>query len=295
VTAPLLALDLGATKLRWGLVLDSRASVLLTEPTPHDVPILLQTILASARRLLDQHPGCRGLAVAAAGQISREGAVVGATRVIRGWAGTRLREDLEQGLGLPVAVVNDAKAAALAHWQQRPGSRLMLVSLGTGIGAGVVYEEGTVEIGATGRGGELGHTLFRYGGRRCPCGRRGCAEAYLSGPALTARASRVVGEPMPDLEAVLRRHDPALDRLWQRAGAEVAALLVSWDMIFECDRYILAGGVTEAAPQFLPPLQAALAASGRLAPERVTLSDLGDESFLLGAATYWEREAVSKR
>jgi glucokinase len=287
--ARLLALDVGGTKLRWGLVDGDAVAVLSTEPTPPTRQLLLMRLAAAARQFITAAGGVAGVAVSATGQIDDAGVVVGSTPVIKEWLGTPLGRWLSEQTGVPVTVLNDAKAAALAHWHQAvpPGSRILLVSLGTGVGAGVVDRDGRVELGTTGRGGELGHTLFRYGGRPCICGRRGCVEAYLSGPQLTARAASALGVPAEP--AVWSHPSPRLTRFLGEVGRELADVLTAWDMIFECDAYFLAGGLTVLLPRMRSAMDRALRRRARLDPARVHASPLGDEGFLLGAAIYWRQ------
>ncbi len=102
------------------------------------------------------------------------------------WSNLPLKKMLEDSLGLPVKITNDANAAALAEAKFGSGSKyksFIMVTLGTGIGSGIVID-GKLYEGNLGKGAEFGHSLLVMDGRECSCGRRGCLEAYASATAL---------------------------------------------------------------------------------------------------------------
>ena len=101
----------------------------------------------------------------------------------------------EEALGLPVKVANDANCACLGEWKFGSGknfSDMILVTLGTGVGGGIIVDNKLL-TGNRGAGGEIGHMLLCKGGRQCSCGRKGCFEAYVSGGALVNMNGEVIG------------------------------------------------------------------------------------------------------
>ena len=103
-----------------------------------------------------------------------------------GWTELPLKRLLEDSLGLPVKITNDANAAALAEAKFGSGSKyksFIMITLGTGIGSGI-FVDGKLYEGNLGKGAEFGHSLLVMDGRECACGRRGCLEAYASATAL---------------------------------------------------------------------------------------------------------------
>ena len=214
---------------------------------------------------------------------------------------------MTEALEVPVAVLNDAHAAALGEWalagpgrrrprqgpRGQPRGRWLVVTLGTGVGGSLIGPDGAVEQGRTGRGGQFGHTLFRYDGRPCPCGRRGCVEAYVSGSAVAQRASERLGRPFADFAAVVRAaedHPDAPDgaaAFLRRVGAEIGHAVTGWDMVFECDRYVFTGGMMAGARWFWPATLETVEGLGRVRPGRVRMSRFGDRATLWGARTYW--------
>src|ERR687895_1268303 len=122
--------------------------------------------------------------------------------------GIPLKKALEPRIGLPLTVENDANAAAWGEFRFGVGSEadhLVFVTLGTGVGGGVITH-GILLRGAQGSGGELGHVTIQATGPRCSCGNRGCLEALASGTAIQRRAREVAVEHL----------DSALGRLAAR-------------------------------------------------------------------------------
>jgi glucokinase len=188
-----------------------------------------------------------------------------------GWDGAQVAELLTDTLGLPVAVENDANAAALgeAHYGAGRGFSLMVYfTLGTGVGGGVVHE-GRLFAGANGAAAELGHLVVQAGGEPCACGGRGCLEAYVSGPALARRlktalardgaaastgdggGGALTGEAV--VEAV-RRGDRVAVRVWEETMAYLAAGVVSAVHAFNPDAVVIGGGLAAAGDLLFEPL-----------------------------------------
>ena len=107
-----------------------------------------------------------------------------------------LRKLFKRRLGLHLYVENDANCAALAEYYAGAGQgskRFVTITLGTGIGAGIIHN-GKIFHGGNGMAGEVGHTCIDYQGLPCPCGRRGCWEAYSSATALIRQARQAAAE-----------------------------------------------------------------------------------------------------
>lgn len=133
--------------------------------------------------------------VGIAGLVSRDGDVVVTTH-LPGVRDLPLRDAVASQLGLPVAVDNDATCATVAEWRlgaARGSNDALVVTLGTGIGGGAIID-GRVARGHNGFAGEFGHMVVARGGESCPCGRRGCWEAYASGSGLARLAGGIAPE-----------------------------------------------------------------------------------------------------
>jgi len=128
-----------------------------------------------------------GIGIASAGQISHEkGVVLSATDNLPGWAGTRLKEIIEERYNMVCHTDNDVKCAALGEMFFGNGKNIkdfVCIAIGTGVG-GAIVENGRLIRGSDGIASEVGHIVIRSGGRRCNCGNKGCYEQYASITAL---------------------------------------------------------------------------------------------------------------
>ena len=194
-------LDIGGTNVRVGLVPaeGGRPVALEHRSTPglggQDVVVgelaavveeVIETGLGAAG---DPDGEVLGLGIGSPGPLDLErGIVLDAFNL--GWKDFPLRDALGEAVGLPVILDNDANCATWGEYWQGAGRgarSLVGVTLGTGIGGGVILE-GTLVHGASASAGELGHMSIDFHGRRCKCGNYGCLEAYASGPNIAARA-----------------------------------------------------------------------------------------------------------
>ncbi len=176
------------------------------------------------------------------------------------------RDRMAERHGLPVAIDNDANAAAVAEWRAgaaRGAEHVVMLTLGTGVGGGLILD-GRPYRGATGGGAELGHVVVEYDGPPCPCGGRGHLESFASGKA---------GES----DAVA-----ALAEIGKRLGAGIATFLNT----FEPELVVIGGGFGEAGELLLLPAREVIARDG-LAPARDTVriveAELGVEAGVIGA------------
>lgn len=171
----------------------------------------------------------RAVGVGVAGCVTLGGVVCGSPN-LPALAGSALERDLGSALGRRVVADNDAHCHALAEvWigSAVSSANFLLLTLGSGVGSGLVVG-GKVYRGATGYGCELGHMIFRPGGRRCGCGNRGCLEAYVSEVALVSR----IPDEQPALgarvEALVRErsigHAHALFELAEGGDEEAVSL-----------------------------------------------------------------------
>jgi glucokinase len=216
-----------------------------------------------------------------------------------------VREPLEARLGVPVTVDNDATCAAWGERELGAAQGLddvILVTLGTGIGGGIVTD-GTVERGANGFAGEIGHMVVDPDGPQCPCGQRGCWERFASGSGLgrlareaahAGLAPRVVELAGGDPEAVRGEHvtravaegDPRAAEVLDRFAWWLALGLANLTNIFDPQAFVLGGGLIRAGESLLAPTRATL--RELLPPARpevaVLPATLGERAGAVGAA-----------
>ncbi|MDQ3933246.1 MAG: ROK family protein [Actinomycetota bacterium] len=207
--------------------------------------------------------------------------------------GVALGKDLGARLGVPVYLDNDANCAALAEAQfvgEHPAQHLVMLTLGTGVGGGVVID-GRIFRGATGLGAELGHTVIDADGPECPgtCPNRGCLEALCSGTALereaTARAGgeRVKGK---QVVAAAREGDAGAQGLLDDLGRWLGIGISNFVNVFEPAHFVIGGGLSAAADLFLET--AVAEARSRALPAlfervRVSVAQAGNDAGVIGA------------
>ncbi|MFD8823629.1 ROK family protein [Streptomyces sp. NPDC059605] len=207
-----------------------------------------------------------------------------------GWRDVPMRELLGERLGgLPVALGHDVRTGGLAEGRIGAGKdadRFLFVPLGTGI-AGAIGIAGTIEAGAHGYAGEIGHIVVRPDGPDCGCGQRGCLETLASAAAVSRAWAAASGDPeadAADCAKAVESGDPAAEAVWRNAVDALAAGLVTALTLLDPSTLIIGGGLAEAGETLFTPLRAAV-------EERVTFQKLphivpaalGDTAGCLGA------------
>lgn len=212
-----------------------------------------------------------------------------------GWREVPIERVLEDALGCPVHADNDVNAFAAAErlfGHGRSAAHLAVVTVGRGIGAGLVLN-GVTYRGRDGGAGELGHTVVEPGGRPCECGKRGCLEAYASEPAILERALEAhpdLGEGGPltveRLLAAAAGHDGAREVL-RDAGRRVGIALANLVNLVNPELIVVGGEGVRLGPAFLDPMRQALsehAFDGLGVGLPVIVDPWGDDAWARGAA-----------
>jgi glucokinase len=217
--------------------------------------------------------------------------------------GVPLREELGRRLGVPVFVDNDANCAALAEAHTLGEDNLVMLTLGTGVGGGVVIG-GTTFRGAHGLGAELGHFTLNPDGPPCPgkCPNRGCIEAYCSGQALERDATELARDKSGsalakrlgadgkvsgrEVVAAAEGGDPDALLVFQNFARMLGVALAGYVNVFEPDRVALGGGLSRASNLFLE--RAVQEASTRALPAlwrraTIALAQGGADAGAIGA------------
>lgn len=295
-----IGIDVGGTKLvaatvaADGRVLDRRRR----ETPAHDEAELV----TSLRDLVGDLGASLPVGVGIAGLVSDRGVVrYGPNIAVRD---LDLAGAMAPATTAPVAVVNDASAAALG--EQRAGAAtdhrdVLMLTLGTGVGGGVVLG-GELVVGAGGYAGELGHTVVEEGGRRCPCGSRGCVEAYAAGTAIGLMArerlvDRSVASRLRDGDdlsgkAVTRAAlagDEFAQQVLTDAGRWLGVAVASLTNVLDPELVLLGGGAAVETSRWIVPAAEAMLAdriigAGWRTPPPIQLAALGDDAGMVGAA-----------
>jgi glucokinase len=222
-------IDLGGTKIQTAIV-DAGGDVVgeARQPTPtsggpEDVAAAMaEGVREAAKEAGVETAELAGVGVGSPGDADQKTGVVSAARNLPGWEGSfPLAENLRQALGTAVKVGNDVQVATEAEFHLGAGREfqsLIGVFWGTGVGGGLVLD-GKPWLGR-GAAGEIGHMVVKRGGRRCPCGRHGCMEAYAGRAAMEAHArERHERGEKTDLFKLMRHHgrERLTSGIWARA------------------------------------------------------------------------------
>lgn len=227
-----------------------------------------------------------------------------------------LRKLFHKHLRIPLYVENDANCAALAEYYAGAGrgsKRFVTITLGTGIGGGIIHN-GKIYHGSNGMAGEVGHMSIVHGGEPCPCGRRGCWERYASASALKRLTSQVL-EKNPD--SILRRvvdenhghvsgqsafiaareGDPIGQMVCDTYVDYLSAGIINLINIFQPDTLAIGGGVSnEADEQLLFPIRRRVAAESIPCPPekmtRIVKAELGNRAGIIGAAFLGKKKRI---
>ncbi|MBR5288026.1 MAG: ROK family protein [Clostridia bacterium] len=303
----ILAIDIGGTSVKTGLVDESG---LLHAKHEADVCFdgyrtpILDTVIREAHAFLRrENAKVSGIGISATGQVDDTlGVVIGTNGSIPGYEGAALKEVFEREFALETHVLNDANAAVLgeAFAGRAIGlSNVLMVTLGTGVGGGIVLG-GRIYGGTRGIAGELGHFPLYADGLPCPCGGRGCFEAYASTSALVRLAKEATGEDKLTGRIVFSRAqagDAAMLRVLDRWIGDIAAGLSGLVHIFNPQMILIGGGVSAQEELLIKPLKKRVLQT--VMPRfgeglRVESASLGNDAGLIGAAKFFlDRTAAS--
>jgi predicted NBD/HSP70 family sugar kinase len=252
-----------------------------------------EAALQRVYQLLDQLiPAARnpllGIGVGAPGRIDSSQGVIRQS-VHRGWSDLPLRDLIEARYGCHTYIANDSHIAALGEYTfgGRRLPNLILIDVGEGIGAGMVLG-GQIYSGDGFSAGEIGHISVDISGEVCACGNRGCLETYASTRAILNKARQAVGPlSLVELRRSFECGNPAVAALFGTAAASLGASIANVIGLMNIQHIVLAGEIIGLGEAFLGLVRAE--AQKRVLPAmaaaaQVSLSSLGDDIVLLGAA-----------
>ncbi len=287
-------IDLGATKIRLGLVSpqDAVAAVRQIPTEAHLGPgSVVERMAAAVDELAAYLPDGQqltGLGLCSPGPVDHNTGMLLDPPNLQGLHHTPLRNLLAARLGLPIVIEHDAKAAALGdfHFGAGKGAQdMVFVVVGTGVGAALIID-GRLFRGAHNSAGEIGHTTLDREGELCSCGSRGCVETNLSGPWLARRYQRLsAAAGMPD-DAVsggmvtqrAAEGDPLAVQVLENAGQALGAAVATMAMMIDVDLYVIGGSVAKAGDLLLRP--------AREAVPRYSFASVGSRVRIVPTALY---------
>ncbi|HEV7172893.1 ROK family glucokinase [Pedococcus sp.] len=305
-----IGVDIGGTKIA-GAVVSATGEILACarRDTPaHDPDQIARDVAALVTDLGRGRDDVRAVGVACAGFVDRTGSTVLFAPNLA-WRDEPMKMRLEALLDLPVIIENDANAAAWGEFRYGAATEaddMLLVTVGTGIGGGVVVDSQLMR-GAYGIAGELGHMRVVPDGIRCGCGNRGCWEVYASGNALVREARELVGSGAlngvalsdacgGDPSKLMGHHVTTVAQAGDPAAAELLADLGRWlgegaasmAAVLDPELIVIGGGVIAAGELLLGPARAAygrqLSGRGHRPVAQIVPAALGNDAGMIGAA-----------
>ena len=261
-----LGVDVGGTTVKMGLFQTDSALIDKWEiPTRKDLPedVILSDIADAICEKLMQHQVAKedvvGIGVGVPAAVTGEGFVKQVANL--GWKEKDVKQELEELTGIEVKVANDANVAALGEMWKGGGegySSLVMVTLGTGVGGGIILN-GQILTGTNGGGGEIGHILAnRNETECCGCGKKGCLEQYASATGIARLANNILAENTR--ETMLNKEDVSAKTVFDavKAGDEVAIevaeqfgaylgyALADLGAVLDPEIFVIGGGVSKA-------------------------------------------------
>lgn len=233
-----------------------------------------------------------GIGIGVPGFLIIEKGVISTSPNLPGFENFAIRDEIERLLQTPVLLENDANAAALGEKWIGAGhdvDDLILLTLGTGIGGGIIAG-GKVLHGSVGMAGEIGHMTVVPEGNPCSCGNIGCLEKHASATAVTAMARMLgLGDHVTskDVYDLALAGNPKAHMCFERMGVALGIALASLVNIFNFPLYLLGGGVLGAWDLFAPVMLAEIkrrSLTYRSTTTRIEKATLGGDAGLYGAA-----------
>jgi len=224
------------------------------------------------------------------------------------WRHVPLRDRIQELVGLPVYLLNDARAATYGEWMFGAGrgvDTMACYTLGTGVGGGLVIN-GRLHLGIGGTAGELGHTSIDMSGPTCGCGNRGCVEVYASGPAIAAAGIKAVVQGLTtqigtlvdyDLNKITpevvnraaKEGDAIACSIYENAGFALGVAISNLLVTITPRKVVIGGGVSQAGDLLFDPIQRTIQERVFVMPKeqvQIVPAELGTYAGMIGAAAW---------
>jgi len=309
-----IGIDIGGTKVAGGVVdVDGKITHRARRDTPDrsKSPSVVEGTIVEVVAELLQLAGPESVVVVgigAAGFVAADRATVVFAPHLS-WRHEPLQQALQKRVAVPIFVDNDANAAVWAEWKfgaAQGETHVMMITLGTGIGGGILINA-QVQRGRFGIAGEFGHMQVVPGGHRCECGNRGCWEQYASGNALVREARSLLSANSPIARDLLesvdgvvgnltgplitqaaRDGDPTARELLAEIGHWLGLGIANLAAAFDPGMFVIGGGVSAAGDLLLTSARETfkrqLTGRGYRPEARIVAAQLGNDAGLIGAA-----------
>ena len=305
-----IGIDVGGTNVKIALVSD-KGKIIYSNSIPTRAEMgyeyTINSMKDAIRDLLKETKmkaeDIEGMGFGFPGQIDCKKGVVRLAPNIPGWVNVPIASIMEKEFGIPTRVDNDVRTAAFGELTYGEGvgcENLVCITVGTGIGSGLVIN-GKLVRGADNAAGEIGHIkLNMQGGPLCGCGDRGCLEAYASGPSIVAMAEeyirggkstkyRELANPdiTPYVVAVAAKEgDPVAKQIFRIMGEYIGMGLTSVVNLLNPEKIIIGGGVADAGDILLDPIRETIAKRAMTIQKNVQVvpAQLGNTAGVIGAS-----------
>lgn len=299
--------DIGGTTVKMGLF--STEGELFEKweiktRTENEGKEVLPDIAASVRSKMEEKgisiEDMAGVGIGVPAPVSEEGIVKNSANI--GWGYKNVKKEMEELLpGVCARIGNDANVAALGEMWLGAGkgcSNMIMVTLGTGVGGGVICH-GQIIAGANGAGGEIGHICVNYNEtEKCGCGKTGCLEQYASATGIARLAKLRLAKPHEktllegkNLSAksvfdAVKKGDRTATEIAEEFGAYLGHALANMAVITDPERIVIGGGVSNAGPALLPFIEKPFQEKTFFANKdtKIVLATLGNDAGICGAA-----------
>ncbi len=303
----ILAADVGGTNTRMAIVTGNGDIHTLLKKSTHckdGREEMIKFLISFARETIEKSKlsidAICGMGIGFPGPLNAKTGTVFNPPNLIGWDSVPLMSIIESELKIPVAIENDANAAALGEWWKGAGSgtgSLFCITLGTGVGGGIVLD-GKIWHGASSIAGEIGHTTVIRDGLQCSCGNIGCLETYACSGGILKRVNQALLErsnsDRPQLLTNLKQIDQMIAHgnetvldVIKETGVILGIAIANLANLLNPEMVVLFGGVTNLGETLLGPLKKEVnirAFKEATDSLRIKLSMLGDNSGILGAA-----------
>ena len=305
-----IGVDVGGTNVKIALVSD-KGKIIYSNSIPtraemgyeHTINSMKDAIRDLLKETKMKPTDIEGVGFGFPGQIDCKKGVVRLAPNIPGWVNIPIASIIEKEFGIPTRVDNDVRTATLGELNYGAGvgcENLVCITVGTGIGSGLVVN-GKLVRGANNAAGEIGHIkLNMQGGPLCGCGDRGCLEAYASGPSIVALAEEYIRggkstkyrelanpEITPYIVAVAAKEgDPVARQIFRIMGEYIGMGLVSVVNLLNPEKIIIGGGVAESGDILFDPIKETIAKRAMTIQKEVEIvpAQLGNTAGVIGAS-----------
>jgi glucokinase len=299
---PAIGIDFGGTSVKPGVVADGKIIARLApiKTREHSGPdSLLEAIRQAIGELRKGHPQVAAIGAGLPGMVDSINGRVWQLSNVSGWEDVALTALLEEWSGLPAAIDNDANAMAYAEWLYgagRDGVNVVCMTLGTGVGGGLILERKLYRGSRLGAG-EIGQMTIDPNGVPGQYGNFGALEKYVGNNQIAARAQLLYGEggltrtleecsPL-ELELAADRGDPIAHKVWEEVGFAIAITLCDIVWLLNPDRIVIGGGVGRAGEYVFGPIRKVIEKrTMKIFHENLTIvpAKLGNDAGMIGSA-----------